>query len=47
MVKISIFGQEVDKNLLKKWVFTALLMGNALILCNPSKNYFLCAEQVA
>jgi len=35
LVEISIFGQEIDNNLRKKWSFTALLMENALILCNP------------
>jgi len=34
-VKISIFAQEINKNSPKKWGYTAILMKNALILCNP------------
>jgi len=50
LLKISIFGQDIDKNLPKRWAFTAFVMKNALILCNPhdkNKNYLQRAEQVA
>jgi len=45
-----LYWQRNQQKFTQKWGFTALLMENALILCNPrdkNEKYFMHAEQVA